>query len=117
MNFWREHVIQPALDAGIDEEIQSQHSVLGQDPTSAKAWFGLGSLYHVRGNKKEAMDCFLHSIEIDSGFSAAHVAVGRLYAVEGNLNLAWEHARQAERQGDNSLCEQLSRHSKPLADL
>ncbi len=115
MSFWKKHVIEPALDAGIDEEIRSQLAVIAHEPSSAKAWFGLGSLYHVRGDKKKAMDCFLESIKIDEHFSAAHVAIGRLYAVDGNIGLAWKSARQAERLGDSSLCEQLSRYTKPPA--
>ncbi|MGH9434361.1 MAG: tetratricopeptide repeat protein, partial [Terriglobia bacterium] len=83
------------------------------EPGSAPAWFGLGSLYQVRGERREALACYLKSIECDKNFPAAHVAAGRLYVVEGNLDLAWNHAREAERLGDTSLFEQLSRYLKP----
>jgi tetratricopeptide (TPR) repeat protein len=113
MSFWRKKVIESALDAEIGAKIQEQRAIVAHEPLSAKAWFGLGSLYHVQGEKDGARTCFLRAIEIDSSFSPAYLALGRLYAVEGNLGLAWSYARRAESLGDNSLCQQLSRYSNP----
>jgi tetratricopeptide (TPR) repeat protein len=113
MSFWRKQVIEPALNSGINEEIWAQRKLVEEDPSSAKAWFGLGGLYHVAGNQREALRCYLKAIECDGGFAAAHVAAGRIFAVEGAVELAWLHAREAERLGDSSLVEQLSRYLKP----
>ncbi|MGH9454124.1 MAG: hypothetical protein ACRD2O_09175, partial [Terriglobia bacterium] len=71
--------------------------------------------YHVRGDKRQALACFLKSIDCDRDFSEAYVAAGRLYAVDGELDQAWKCARDAERLGNASLFDQLSRYLNPPA--
>lgn len=110
MSFWRSQVIQPALDADIESEVREQQAILLRDPWNAPAHFALGTLAHFRGQTALAITYFLRSIELDSTSPAAHVSLGRIYAVQGRDDKAWEHAREAERLGDRSLVEQLERY-------
>ncbi|MDE3180220.1 MAG: hypothetical protein KGM47_11260 [Acidobacteriota bacterium] len=110
MSFWRKSVIQPALESEEEAAIREQRDLLRQDPTNPKQYFALGTLAHLRGRTGEAIQCFLKSIELDLHYAAPHVALGRIFAVQGDAELAWKHAREAERLGDHSLTEQLERY-------
>ncbi len=109
MSFWRKDVIQPALDRDLKDAIEEQQAILERDPTDPRPHFALGTLYHFHGQPDAAIACFLKAIELDPNYPAPHVSLGRIYAVKGLNDLAWKHAREAERLGDRSLVEQLER--------
>lgn len=110
MPFWRKTVIQPALEAAENAASTEQQELLKQDPSNPKAHFALGSLAQLRGRPEEAIEHFSRAIEADPSYAAPHVSVGRIFAIQGNMSLAWKHAREAERLGDRSLVEQLERY-------
>ncbi len=110
MAFWRDEVIQPGLERDTDEAIAEQRAVVKVGPNNARAHYAAGMLYHFKGQRQSAIASFLRAIECDSAYAAPHVSLGRIYAVEGNYDLAWQHARAAERRGDTSLLEQLERY-------
>lgn len=110
MRFWREKVVQPALDRDVDQAVAEQLAILKRDPKSPQAHFALGTLCHFRGETGPAVEFFLRAIELDPGYAAPHVNLGRIYAIRGEDDLAWQHAREAERLGDPSLVEQLERY-------
>jgi tetratricopeptide (TPR) repeat protein len=116
MGFWRKQVIQPALDSDIDSAIREQMALLEQDPFNARAYFALGTLAHFQRRTEAAIGCFLKAIELDPNDPAPHVSLGRIYAIEGHDDLAWKHAREAERLGDRSLLEQLERYPNATAE-
>ncbi len=112
MTFWRNKVIQPALDRDAAEAIAEQQAILERDPNNVRAHFALGTLYHFRGQSEPAIALFLKAIELDPTYAAPHISLGRIYAVKGLDDLAWKHAREAERLGDRSLVEQLERYPR-----
>lgn len=113
--FWRDKIIQPALDRDVESAIQEQRAILEREPCNARAYFSLGTLHHFHGNVEAAMGFYFKAIELDATYAAPHISMGRLYAVQGLYDSAWKHAREAERLGDRSLVEQLERY--PAASL
>jgi len=111
MSFWRKEVIQSALDRDVEAAIAEQKAILERDPKNPQAHFALGTLSYFKGEIAAAIELFLQAIELDSSYAAPHVSLGRLYAVQGRSDLAWKHAREAERLGNPELVEQLSRYA------
>ena len=109
-HFWRDNVIQPALNNDVEEAVAEQKSILTKDPQNAKAYFALGTLSHFQGEIEQAMQYFQKSIELDPADAAPHLSLGRLYAVRGEYKLAWKHARAAESLGACDLVEMLERY-------
>jgi tetratricopeptide (TPR) repeat protein len=114
MDFWRNEVIQSGLDRDVEAAISEQKAILEREPANSRAHFALGTLYHFHGQVDMAIALFQRAVEFDPSFAAPHVSLGRVYAVKGLSDLAWKHAREADRLGDRSLVEQLERY--PHAD-
>ena len=109
-NFWRDEVIQPALNNDVEEVVAEQKSILEKDPNNAKAYFALGTLSHFQGEIEQAMQYFQKSIELNPADAAPHLSLGRLYAVRREYALAWKHARAAEALGASDLVQMLERY-------
>jgi len=112
MSFWRKEVIQPALDRDVETAIAEQKAILARDPKNPQAHFALGTLAYFKGEITAAIELFIQAIELDSSYAAPHMSLGRLYALQGKYDLAWKHAREAARLGNNELVEQLGRYTK-----
>jgi len=110
MSFWRQEVVQPALDKDVEEAIAEQQAILQQNARNAGAHFALGTLTYFKGDREAAADYFRQAIELDPNYPAPRVSLGRILALQGNHAAAWEHARAAERLGDRSLVELLERY-------
>ena len=110
MSFWRKKVIEPALEAEEQAVIHEQQNLLEKHPTDPKTCYALGTMAHLRGQVDAAIRYFLTASELDPSYAAPCVSLGRIYAVQGRNDLAWKHARDAERLGDRSLLEQLERY-------
>jgi tetratricopeptide (TPR) repeat protein len=108
--FWRDEIIQPALDRDVEVAIAEQKAILERDPQNANAYFALGTFAHFKGNAEAAIPLFLRAIELDARFAAPHLSLGRVYAVRGNYDRAWKHAREAERLGNRELVDLLERY-------
>lgn len=112
--FWREQVIQSSLQRDVDAAIQEQESILAADPRSPQAHFALGTLAHFMGKTQEAIDCFMKAIAYDPSYSMPHVSLGRIYAIRGDYDLAWQHAREAERLGNRELLDLFEKYPKAM---
>ena len=110
MSFWRDNVIQPALDHDVQLAVAEQLAVLDRDPSNSAAHFALGTIRHFQGQTALAIEHFQTAVENDSNSSAPHVSLGRIYAVAGQYDLAWKHARAAETLGNRELLEMLERY-------
>lgn len=108
--FWRDEVIQFALDRDVNRALAEQQAILASDPNNAQAYFALGTLLHFQGSTDQAIRHFQKAIELDSRIAAPHLSLGRIYAVRGNYQLAWMHARAAEALGARDLVEILERY-------
>lgn len=111
MSFWRKEVIQSALDRDVETAIAEQKAILERDPRNSQAHFAVGTLSYFKGEIAAAIELFLQALELDPSYAAPHVSLGRLYALQGNYDLAWQHAREAERLGNRELVEQLTRYA------
>ena len=109
-SFWRKSAIQPALDHDVQSAIAEQQAILARDPNNAGAYFALGSLHHFCGQTDMAIRHFEKAIELDPQGPAAHVSLGRIFAVQARYESAWKHARAAERLGNPELVEMLERY-------
>jgi tetratricopeptide (TPR) repeat protein len=109
-NFWRDEVIQPALNNDVDDAVAEQRAILAKDPNNAKAYFALGTLSHFRGEIEQAIEYYRKSIELNPADTAAHLSLGRIHAVRREYAEAWKHARAAEALGANDLVEMLERY-------
>lgn|SRR5487761_498008 len=112
MPFWRHHVIQPALDAGVEAEIREQEELIRSEPANPAPHFALGTLAHLRGQTEAAIRHFEEALELEPSYAAPHVSLGRIYAVRGDYEQALKHARDAAQRGDTSLLDQLDRYPK-----
>jgi len=108
--FWRDDVIQPALDRDVDSALAEQQAILARDPNNAAAHFALGTLFHFQGQTNQAIRHFQKAIAHHPQSPAAHLSLGRIYAVDGQYELAWKHARAAESLGNRDLVEMLERY-------
>jgi tetratricopeptide (TPR) repeat protein len=110
MSFWRQEVVQPALDRDVEQAIAEQQAILQQNARSAGAHFALGILTYYKGDRGTAAKYFRQAIELDPNYAAPRVSLGRMLALDGDHAAAWEHARAAERLGDRSLLDLLERY-------
>ena len=109
-SFWQKELIQPALNRDVEAAVAEQQSILEKDPNNAQAYFALGTLHHFQGKTEEAIRYFERAIELETTSAAPHVSLGRIYAVRGDYELAWKHARAAESLGDRDLVTMLERY-------
>ena len=110
MSFWRKQIIQPALNRDVEEAIAEQEAILARDPNNAKAHFALGTLSHFAGQTSQAIRYFEKAIALDPHYPAPHLNLGQIFAVQGNYQRAWQHARAAEALGSRDLVEMLERY-------
>jgi tetratricopeptide (TPR) repeat protein len=101
-----------SLNYDVDSEIETQKRFLREDPNSAKAYYNLGVLYYFQGRVEAAIDSYKKALEIDPNLSDAHKNLGEIYAVREQYDLAWSHAKAAERLGNTKLVEMLRRYLK-----
>ena len=108
--FWRKQVIRPSLNSEVDLAVTEQKAVLAKDPNNANAYFALGTLTQFQHDVDQAIQYFTKSIELDASAYAPHLSLGRIYAVRGDYDAAWKHARIAESLGARDLVEMLERY-------
>ena len=108
--FWRDEIIGEVLARDVDEAVREERSLVEAHPEVSRPYCRLGVLRHFQGRRDEAIGCFQKSVELDAAAAEPHIHLGRIYAMEEDYELAWKHARQAEKLGDPSLREQLERY-------
>ena len=113
MSFWRNEVVQPALEAETRKHIDEQLAWIARDPGNPRPHLNLAELYRMEGRGDEALGLMLHAVKLDPAFAAAHVALTELYVVRGDYPAAWRHARRAQLEGEPRAVAFLLRHSVP----
>ncbi len=101
-----------SLNYDVDAEVEFQESFLHENPNSAKTYYNLGVLYYFQGKAETAIDSYKKALEIDPNLSDAHKSLGEIYAVREQYDLAWSHAKDAEKLGDKRLIQMLRRYLK-----
>ena len=114
MSFWREKVIQPALDHETRLHMDEQRAWIAREPANPRPYYHLAQLYRVAFKPDEALGLLLEAVRLDPAFADAHAALTEVYAVREDYCAAWRHARLAELHGQPLCLDQEFRMGKPL---
>ena len=110
MKFWRDKVIDFALDHETARHVEEQRAWILREPGDPRPYYNLAQLYRMQWKPEEGLALLLEAVRLDPGFAVAHVALAELYAVRNDGAAAWRHARAAEASGDASAVHLLRRH-------
>jgi len=113
MGFWREEVIEFALDHETARHIEEQRAWIGREPQNPQPFANLAQLYRTQGRQDGALGLLLEAVRLDSSFAQAHAALAEIYAVRGDTPAAWRHARLAEANGESRAVDLLLRYGVP----
>ena len=110
MSFWRDDVIQPALDSETHGQMAEQVEWIAREPGNARPYYHLAQFYRMEGRQEEALGLLLEAVRLDATLAGAHSSLAEVYAVRGDYASAWRHARAAEQNGEGRAVEMLTRH-------
>jgi tetratricopeptide (TPR) repeat protein len=116
MPFWRNQVIDFALDHETRRQIREQMEWIAREPLNARPYYHLAELYRIQSKQSEALALLLEAIRLDPGLAPAHIALAQIYAVQGDYRAAWRHARLAGQFGDSDAVKLLERQRIPPPD-
>jgi len=111
MSFWRKEVIDFALYHETRLHMDEQLAWIAREPENARPYCHLAQLYRMNGKPDEARGLLLQAVRLDDTFAEAHASLAELYAISGDYDAAWKHARAAEANGDSRALELLKRYS------
>jgi tetratricopeptide (TPR) repeat protein len=111
MSFWRREVIDFALDHETRRHIDEQLAWIAREPGNAHPYCNLAQLYRMSGRQDEALGLLLEAIRLDETLAEAHASLAEIYAIAGDYDAAWEHARIAEENGEPRVVALLARYS------
>lgn len=111
MGFWRREVVDFALDHETRRHTEEQLAWIAREPSNAKPYFHLAQFYRMSGRQDEALGLLLEAVRLDGTLAGAHASLAELYAIRGDYDAAWKHARAAEENGDSSAAELLRRYT------
>lgn len=110
MGFWRNEVIDFALDQETRRHMDEQRQWISRDPSNPAPYFHLAQLYRMQWKQDEALALLLEAVRLDETFADARVALAEICAVRGDYAEAWRHAREAQSHGDSRGVNLLERH-------
>ena len=110
--FWRKDVIEFALNDDVERHIAEQEAAIAANPQYVRGYFNLGLLYQIQYKQDLAVEYFLKALSLDPHLAEAHVSLGRVYAVRGEMEKAWEHAHIAAAMNRTELLDQLLRYEQ-----
>jgi tetratricopeptide (TPR) repeat protein len=109
-DFFR-RIADEALDHETASQIAEQQRAIEQNPDWAEGYYHLAQLLRVQHKRDEAKHNLLIALEKKPTLADAHVALGEIYIVEGDLDRARVHAEFAAACGNPRLLEQMTRHN------
>jgi thioredoxin-like negative regulator of GroEL len=110
MSFWRDELIDYALDQETRLQMEEQRAWIAREPDNPQPYFHLAQFYRMSGKRDAALGLLLESVRLDEDFADAHLSLAEMYAVAEDYAAAWRHARAAERNGKRQAVEMLLRH-------
>ena len=113
MSFWRDEMIEFALDHETRLHMEEQVAWIAREPTNAKPYYHLAQFYRIANKPDEALGLLLESVRLDPTFGEAHASLSELYVIRGDNPAAWRHARAAEANGVGRAVELLQRYNVP----
>ena len=78
-----------------DQAIHNINLSVKINPKNKGAYFELGNIYRIKGNKIESKDNFIKALKIDPNSPQAHNAFGLVYQLEGDDEQADIHFKKA----------------------
>ena len=109
-NFWRQDVIDFALDHETRRQMEEQIAWIGREPSNARPYYNLAQFYRIQWKQDEALGLLLEAVRLDERLAEAHVALAEIYTVRRDYRAAWSHARLAENAGKADAVAMLQRH-------
>jgi len=110
MSFWRKEIIDFALDRETRTHMEEQLAWIAREPGNAKPYYHLAQFYRMNGRQDEALGLLLEAVALDGKLAEAHASLAEVYAIRGDYDAAWKHARAAEENGEPRAAEMLRRH-------
>ena len=110
MSFWRKEVIDFALDHETRLHMDEQLAWIAREPGNAQPYCHLAQFYRMNGKPDEARGLLLEAVRLDAKFAEAHASLAELYAIRGDSEAAWRHARIAEENGEPRVVKLLERY-------
>ena len=110
MSFWRQQVIDFALDRETQSQIAEQRAWILREPANPKPYYHLAQLYRVAFKPEEALGLLLEAVRLDPNFADAHASLAEMYVLRDDYPAAWRHARLAEANGVPRVVEMLTSH-------
>jgi cytochrome c-type biogenesis protein CcmH/NrfG len=111
MGFWRREVIDFALDQETRVHMEEQLAWIAREPGNARPYYHLAQFYRMNGRQDEALGLLLEAARLDPAHAEAHASLAEIYAIRGDMDAAWRHARIAEEHGEPRAAEMLKRHA------
>jgi cytochrome c-type biogenesis protein CcmH/NrfG len=111
MSFWRKEVIDVALDHETRLHMEEQLAWIARDPKDARPYCHLAQFYRMNGKQDEALGLLLEAVRLDPAYAEAHASLTEIYAIRGDMDAAWRHARIAEEHGEPRATTLLRRYS------
>ena len=113
MSFWRDEVVEFAMDHETRLHMEEQLAWIAREPANAKPYFHLAQFYRMNQKPDQALGLLLEAVRLDETFAEAQAALAEMYVVRGDSKAAWRHASAAENNGVNRAVELLVRYSVP----
>ena len=110
MSFWRQQVIDFALDRETRSHIAEQRAWILREPANPKPYYHLAQLYRVAFKPEEALGLLLEAVRLHPNFADAHASLAEMYVLRDDYPAAWRHARLAQANGIPRVVEMLTRH-------
>ena len=110
MSFWRNDLIDFALDHETRKQMEEQLQWIEREPENAQPYFAMGQFYRMNGNEEMALGFLLEAVRLKPAFGDAHASLCEMYAIGGDNAAAWQHARAAELAGVSRGVELLTRY-------
>ena len=113
MSFWRDEVVEFALDQETRRQMDEQRAWIAREPTNGRPYLNLAQFYRINGQQEGALGLLLEAVRLDPNLAEAHASLAEIYAVRGDYAAAWRHARAASDGGITRAVEMLQRHRIP----
>lgn len=113
MSFWREEVVEAALDRETRLHMDEQREWIAREPSNPKPYYALSQFYRIAGNGDYALALMLETVRLDPTFAEAHASLCEEYAIRADYRAAWRHARLAEQHGQGRGVDLLTRYRIP----
>jgi lipopolysaccharide biosynthesis regulator YciM len=113
VTFWRKEVVEFALDHETRKHMEEQLAWITREPANPQPYCNLAQLYRMENKQEEALGLLLEAVRLDAAHAESNLSLTEIYAVRGDYQAAWRHARAAEQSGELRGVDLLKRYGVP----